>query len=439
MTRVHESAETWAPFAIGFAWWAAMYPGLYGEDSLLTISAAATGPITAWFTAWWIYVIRVLSLNGRSYPLVGLFCIFTLVFAIREWVRASVPPGPARAWALCLLCATPLVGALGIQIKHDIPMTAGLLLCAAVLTRACSTGATLEIKDVVQLAFAVLLLATRHNGLPTVCGAAVLGTFAIARNRLVYVVVLLTMAVGVFGVTQAATRTSGISNSIDPFQSVEWALADISCLLSKGDVTVSGEDWRVLDTMASREDWPQQPACRFMNGLIFAPSFREGVVRAKYTDVLRVWRDLAVANPLGMLAVHAERTRIFLPPFATGIPGNEHVPFIHSTILPNPFGFAWAFPAVANAVRVPIRAWNAFRFVLAHVGLWLIVLLVVWRTRLGTGIVLLPTILIAVSLDLGLIATAPISEGRYGLFILICGQLSAVVLLLEACRGSRQA
>jgi hypothetical protein len=425
------SAESWLPFVIGLAWWAAMYPGLFGEDSIINVSEAATGPIRAWFTVWWIYVIRIVSINGRFFPLVGLFCILTLVFAVREWIRACFPPSRARAWSLCILCATPLIGALGIQIKHDIPMTAGLLLCAAVLTRICSAGEALRVTDVAQLGFAVLLLSTRHNGLPTVLGAALLGAFAIKRNRTFYVVTLLTMAFGIFGVTQAATRLSRVRYSVDPVQSVEWALADISCLLTKNGVSVSGDEWRTLETIATREDWPQSNACRFMNGLIFAPSFKESVVSANYWDVLRVWRALAAANPLRMMAVHFERTRIFLPPFVTGVPSNDRIPFIHSTIVPNRFGFAWSFPAVANTVRVPIRAWNALRFVLASSGLWLVVLVVVWRTRTHDNVLLLPTILIAASLDIGLLATAPISEGRYGLFILICGQLTTLVLLFE--------
>ena len=41
----------------------------------------------------------------------------------------------------------------------------------------------------------------------------------------------------------------------------------------------------------------------------------------------------------------------------------------------------------------------------------------------------------AAALNAGLLATAPISEGRYGLFILICGQVTLLYWWLE----SRQA
>ena len=80
-----------------------------------------------------------------------------------------------------------------------------------------------------------------------------------------------------------------------------------------------------------------------------------------------------------MAAAHATRVRLFLPPFVTGL-RCLRVGFLHSTILPNDFGLAWQFPAVATRARNVVRAWNALGFILANAAVWLIVLLVVaWR------------------------------------------------------------
>ena len=135
LTRFLVSAEPWLPPLIGVAWWAAMYPGLFGEDSLITLGEARTGPVTVLFTAWWIYVIRFLTAGTRAIPLLTLFGVVMLAFAVRQWAAASFPEGGARALAVCLVCASPLVGALGTQVRHDVEMTAGLLLCLAVVTR----------------------------------------------------------------------------------------------------------------------------------------------------------------------------------------------------------------------------------------------------------------------------------------------------------------
>src|SRR5712692_2390554 len=115
-------AESLLPFVIGLAWWTAMYPGLFGEDSIINLSEATNGPVTVWFTAWWIYLIRIISIGGRHIAFVTLFGVLTLVFAVREWVLACFPSSRERTLSLCVICATPLIGALGIQIRHDIPM-----------------------------------------------------------------------------------------------------------------------------------------------------------------------------------------------------------------------------------------------------------------------------------------------------------------------------
>jgi hypothetical protein len=82
-------------------------------------------------------------------------------------------------------------------------------------------------------------------------------------------------------------------------------------------------------------------------------------------------------------------------------------------------------------MRVVVRAWNAGGFILANSMVWLIALLVTawrmpaWRDRLS------PTIFIGMALNLGLLVAAPISEGRYGLFILVSGQATVLYVLLS--------
>ena len=119
---------------------------------------------------------------------------------------------------------------------------------------------------------------------------------------------------------------------------------------------------------------------------------------------------------------------MFLPPLVTGIPHRWIENFLHSTILPNDFGLAWKFPALAEPARTIVRGYNAFGLVLSHAGLWLMVLLLLaWRLPDYRGLV--PTLVVAAALDIGLVVAAPLSEGRYGLFILICGQTAGIFFL----------
>jgi hypothetical protein len=222
-------------------------------------------------------------------------------------------------------------------------MTAGLLLCAAVAARMTDPAARFMARDVAQLVLAALLIATRHNGWPTVAAAAV-GLMILARSmRARQALMLSAVAAGAFAVTLIATRASGHDRSIDPMQSVEWAIADVSCLLSKDAVTVTPNDWAALTKFAGASDWPQRSACRFMDKELFhAPSFRPAAVAEDAGGMFDVWLNLARANPAKMAASHIERMRLFLPPIP-GLMGFDNMPFIHSTILPNDFGLTvWA-------------------------------------------------------------------------------------------------
>jgi hypothetical protein len=424
-------SEPWLPLLAGVAWWAAMYPGLFGEDSLMNLAEARDGPVSVWFTAWWIYLIRFVTLGGRAIPLLTLFGVVALAFAARYWAAACLPRGAARALAVCLVCASPLVGALGIQVRHDVEMTAGLLLCAAVVTRL-HERTWPRIADLLVLAAAVVLIATRHNGIAAVLGAG-LGCVLIPGAGLVRQgLMLLTVAAAVLVGTIVVTRVAGHREIADRLGAVEWAITDISCLLSKDDVRVSADDWTYLNTVATRTDWPQPNACRFMDKELFASSsFKPSVVRGDPGALLKTWLALAIENPSQMLRAHAERVRLFLPPFVGGLPRTDNLPFIHSTILTNTFDLEWAFPRVAGAVRLFARAWNAVAIVVANAGLWLIALLLSARALGDRGRAMFPTIFMAIALELGILVAAPMSEGRYGLFILIVGQIAALTVLFD--------
>lgn len=430
------AAEPWLALVAGLAWWVAMYPGLFGEDSLITLTEARDGPINAWFTAWWVLVIDALTIGTRAIPLLTFAGVLVLAWSTRQWAAATFPAGPARAWAVVLVCATPLVGALGIQVRHDAWMTAGLLLCVTVLARTEGRLDRFRRADFAYVALAVLLIPTRHNGLVTLTLAALGSLWAFGRSGSRYLAVLVAVALGVFSVTQAATRSAGLPHSIDPAQAVEWLMADLSCLLTQDGVVPSTEEWAALETIASRADWPQARACNFVSPLFIAPTFRIAQVEPNLGRLIRTWLSLGLRYPARMTLVHLRRVSLFLPPFIVGVQDQDYTPFIHSTILPNDFGLTWAWPRVANLARQPARAWNALRLVLANSAVWLAVVAVAaWRLR-ALRRHLLPTLVMGAALNVGLVATAPISEGRYGLFILICGQVTLVYWWLEFRRAT---
>jgi hypothetical protein len=73
--------------------------------------------------------------------------------------------------------------------------------------------------------------------------------------------------------------------------------------------------------------------------------------------------------------------------------------------------------------------------VIANAGLWLIALALSAKALGARGRALRLTIYFAVALEIGVLVAAPMSEGRYGLFILITGQVAALTVAFEVFRG----
>lgn len=425
--------ERWLPAIAAVAWWATFYPGFFGDDSLINLGEARSGSISVWFTAWWVYVVDALSLGTRAIPLMTLLSVLGLEYAAYLWIATVLPRGRARAITVAVIAVTPLVGAIGIQVRHDVTMTAGLLIAAAVLARTWPKE-NFSVSDVALLVLTAPLIATRHNGLPTIVATAA-GCAILRQWR--HAGALAAVAAGAALITYGATRAAGHTASVHPMQTVEWLMSDISCALTTPGVEPTPAEWAVLTRIAAPSDWPNERACWVMNPLHTAQSFTATAVVDNYRDLPGVWLSLARRYPGTMIAAHATRVRLFLPPFAAGMPDTFIISFLHSTILPNDFGLQWAVPAVAERARSVVKAWNAASFVLGNSALWLIVLVAAAWKRHDLRRGLLPAIIIGVSLNLGLLVAAPISEGRYGLFILICAQATALFWALEPWQTKR--
>ena len=75
---------------------------------------------------------------------------------------------------------------------------------------------------------------------------------------------------------------------------------------------------------------------------------------------------------------------------------------------------------------------------LGNAGLWLLVLAALaWWRRDDRRLHLVPTLMAALALVIVILAAAPISEGRYGLFILICAQAATLYAVVERGAAAR--
>ena len=147
---------------IMFLWWLAFNPGFYSADSFGIIETARSGKISSESTAIWAIVVKFLTINGSHPEIATLFFAQLLAFSVSMFAHSFFDGKTAR-WSSTGLCMTPLVGAMGITLWHDIPMTSGFLLVVAGILRYVKE----EKFSLTLLTLGVVLSSFRYNSIPT--------------------------------------------------------------------------------------------------------------------------------------------------------------------------------------------------------------------------------------------------------------------------------
>jgi len=175
------------------------------------------------------------------------------------------------------------------------------------------------------------------------------------------------------------------------------------------------------------KDWSSRSACVWFNDSKVFTSRTDNIDK----KIPMAWFELATKNPSFIIETHLNRHKYLVPIPYNGLP---RMPFIH-TIIENPnMGIKYRNPAVSETLRVYPRLWNFFNYIFGYAGFWLAFIFSIswwrkdfWLLRIG---------LVGLILSLGLFVFAPISDGRFSLFILIAGQLILVGKVIERIRVS---
>lgn len=124
------------------------------------------------------------------------------------------------------------------------------------------------------------------------------------------------------------------------------------------------------------------------------------------------------SEPGFVFSTHVKRNAYLIP---VPIYGISAPPFLHSTIEFQDRGIAWAFPALAEKMRILMRLWNGISGLTAWVGIWLLLLCCVAFYNKDRNII--TTIIFSFSFIGLLFIFAPIPDARYVLGILLASQI----------------
>jgi hypothetical protein len=402
---------------VQFLSWFIFFPGFFSADSFAAVEMAKTGDLTNSYTASWALYVRFFSLFGNSIGLLTLFGGLLLVFSVTQF-SYSIRAEKTAATASFLLTLTPLIWGMGNTLWHDIQMTSGLLLVTSFMVKIHRFQKVTRWEIGSQLILGSVLLSFRPNGLPTLLVFAFI-FFVFIRERFILKYLLAAVSTTVMTIVIASNLILGL-NPINNYYAQEWMRNDISCFAN----SVQGEGFveKNIPGIGDTESWKSQDACVFLNRA--AITYEEIIQAQKF--IPGAWANLLKQEPLFVLDTHLRRNAYIVPLPFNGLP---KPPFLHSTIEFKDLGIEWAFPALAEKARAPIRLWNILRGFTAWAGLWsaiALVLLIGFKRR-----ELFVPFLMSFSLIGVLFVFAPIPDGRYAMFALIVGQIALLGKLIE--------
>jgi len=398
-------------------YWIIFFPGFFSSDSFAAVEMAKTGDLTNSLTASWALFVRIFSLFGNAIGLLTLIGGLLLVFSMTQF-SYSILAEKTAAITSFLLTLTPLIWGMGNTLWHDIHMTSGMLLVASFMVKI-HKGQKITILELgSQLILGSVLISFRPNGLPTLLVFAVIYLLFIRKKfvlKYLITAVLLTTLTTLF----ASNIILGLS-PINNYFAQEWMRNDISCFANSsegaGFVEVN------IPGVGSTDTWKSQAACTFLNQALLTGS--EKVEAQEF--VPSAWIVLLKQDPLFVLDTHLKRNAYLVPLPFNGLP---KPPFLHSTIEFRDQGIEWAFPAVAEKARAPMRLWNLLGGITAWAGLWSAITLIL-LVRFERRELFVP-LLMMIALNGVLFIFAPIPDARYALFDLIVGQMALLGKVIE--------
>lgn len=200
-------------------------PRFFPLIHLLLWKCSKVKKITSEWTTVWAYSVNVITFGGSQPQLATLFFSQLLAVSVSYFLLSFFESKKALILSVSL-CSTPLVGAMGITLWHDIPMTAGFLLFLGALRR----REAQKKSDYLVLALGGVLASFRFNGLPTLIVFVIL-ILAISKNRR-YLVGVLTILVALTGVSVALNTEFKSPLNVQSDGFIDWMRYDISCYAS---------------------------------------------------------------------------------------------------------------------------------------------------------------------------------------------------------------
>jgi hypothetical protein len=298
-------------------WYFALFPGRLGFDYSLLARMVQTGEETAWWGANYYWIFRFLTFEGTTIFLLSLVGLVLLTFSLYFFIWSLPIKKVYQLRSMTFVMATPLYGFFGVTVSHDVFQTCGILLISALLLRLKFDSAFKFSKYISVLSILIVCLLTVHTGIIIILYLLIvlfihkergLAVFAIMLTTLIYLFSNLTIQEP----SKYSEFFSGTADSNKEFL-VRTMLIDLKCIVQHPMAIVTNEEWEVLESISSKENWLKQTTCSSPDAMA-EPLMLEKNDYVLDKELIFTFFSVVSRSPALLFVSHIQRSSVALPP-----------------------------------------------------------------------------------------------------------------------------
>ena len=290
---------------ISFAWYLSLFPGRLGFDYSKAIVMIQNGESTNWWTSLFWWFLRISSLEGRTIAIASFLCLTGLGYSLFYLCESLPGKKTVNRLSLLLVSLTPIYGAFGVNVSHDVFQVAGILIFTGFQFRVFSAREKIGTADYLAVTLASAMVLTTHYGLPLVAVNVFLFLFQ-KYFKLAFLIAgstVLISTISTIGITQVPT-----------YGLVIPIMGDLKCVAQLETAELSDADWNFLLSLAPKNEWTDPKTCSFTDySLGDMKSIDLGEIEFN-SNLVSNYLRIATKNPAVVAMAHFQRASVALPP-----------------------------------------------------------------------------------------------------------------------------
>lgn len=290
---------------ISLAWYLALFPGRLGFDYSEAIRIMQKGQSTDWWTAsfWWF--LRITSFDGKSIFLASSLSLLILGYSLHYLSNSIKTFRNSNRKALVLFFCSPLYGAFGLNISHDVFMAAGVIIFTSFHIRRLIYRTLASRADLFALILACALVLTTHYGPFVIAGNLF---FLLLNHNYRFVTILLLASTSIF-----AFSSMGVTQ-VPKYGAILPIIADIKCVAQHEQAEITTNEWQQLVSLAPKSEWKDPTNCYMIDdALHIMPSLELAKVRLT-PNLVKTYLGITGRNSAVVAMAHIQRASVALPP-----------------------------------------------------------------------------------------------------------------------------